>query len=508
MQLWPDRSFKGSESKTMVARDSSSYRRTLWATSVVGGATLGALIIGLVRGKAVALIGGPSAVGLLGLFTSIVNMGASISTLGLDTSAVRQLSKESGDLREIARTRRAVWTIAWPLAVIGATLLWLFREPLARFAVGDATYGLAVGLLCFGIVASVIGNMQSAVLQAFGRVSDLARVKLWGALFGTAVGVVAIYRFGIWGIVVAVVALPAMNLLFSFWFGRKLPSSEWRQLFQAKLSDHWAALIAIGTVVMLTTFVGSLSQLSTRSMVTHQLGLAFAGFYHAGWSIISVNLSLVLNAMALDYYPRLAKVADEPSSIASIFNEQVHINLALAGPALVLLSVAAPAVLTVLYSGAFAEHALLLRLLIVWGLLRLPIWALGYILLVRKSGFAFLIGELSAASIIPLTWLLLPVAGLAGAGVAALLSGVISFFVYSWLVYRAQRVRMNSGNARMCAGLALLLTFLAILFEFSLIAGLIVGLVSALGLTWHSYRELRSALAGAAEPQESSSNWG
>ena len=80
-----------------VNQENSSYRRILWVTSVVGGATLGALLIGLVRNKAIAVIGGPSAVGLLGLFTALVAMGASVSTLGLDTSAVRQLSQKTDD---------------------------------------------------------------------------------------------------------------------------------------------------------------------------------------------------------------------------------------------------------------------------------------------------------------------------------------------------------------------------------------------------------------------------
>ena len=38
----------------------SSHRRILRATSIIGGATLVSLIIGLVRNKAVALIGGPA----------------------------------------------------------------------------------------------------------------------------------------------------------------------------------------------------------------------------------------------------------------------------------------------------------------------------------------------------------------------------------------------------------------------------------------------------------------
>jgi PST family polysaccharide transporter len=478
-----------------VSGEASSYRRILWATSVVGGATLASLVIGLARNKAVALIGGPAAVGLLGIFSSVVSMAASITTLGIDTSGVRQVSQQVENAQAVATTKRAIWTLIWPLALLGCTATWIFREPLARFAAGDARYAAAIGALGIGVAASAVAAAQMAVLQGYGRVGDLARVRLWGSVLGTAGGISAVYALGVAGIVIAVVATPLSNCLLAMALGRKLPGSDWRRLFVGGLNHEWRTLITIGAVVTATNVVASLSQLWTRALVTQRLGLASAGLYHASWAITWVNLSLVLNAMAADYFPRVSKVAHEPRSMSEILNQQVHVALLLAGPALALVSVLAPLVLTILYSGAFSGSALLLRLLLVAGVLRMPIWALGYVLLARRAGPSYFLGEVAAGSIIPLTWLLLPSAGLVGAGIAAIFSGLISFFFYLVPVHRSHGVQLSAENGRTIISLFLVLTAVAILFELSTVAGATIGTVAALVLGWRCYRQLRSALA-------------
>lgn len=472
-------------------QENSSYRRILWVTSVVGGATLGALLIGLVRNKAIAVIGGPSAVGLLGLFTALVAMGASVSTLGLDTSAVRQLSQKTDDPAEAANVRWAIWTLAWPLALLGAAATWIFRAPLAYFVVEDATFADEVGWLGVGVAATVIAASLMAILQGYGRIGDLARVRLGTSIVATIVGVAAVYRFGIAGIVIAVLATPLANCLLAWWFSRSLPSSRRRHL-DGVVTSYWKALAAIGALVMLTNAAASLTQLATRSIVTHELGLDAAGLYHACYAIVAVNLSLILNAMAADFYPRLSRVADDPEAMSLVLNQQIHIGLVLAAPVMAVVSIAAPLVLQILYSSEFSESAFLLRLLIAAGLLRLPIWALGFVFLARGAGVSFLIGEIAAASMIPLAWLLIAPLDLPGTGVAAVIASVIAFAVYLTRVRRSHGVVIDWRNLIFLALVAPYFFILALAFQVSQTAGVVLGVVGAAALAWHSVSTLRA----------------
>ena len=476
-----------------MTEEQTSYRRILWATSVVGGATLGALLIGLIRNKAIALIGGPSAVGLLGLFTAVVAMGASVSSLGLDTSAVRQLSQNTDKAEEAGRVRWAIWTLAWPLALVGGAAIWLFRTPLAEFVVEDAAYATKVGWLGIGVAATVIAASQIAILQGYSRIGDLARVRLSGSILATVIAVAAVYRFGVAGIVIAVLATPVANCLFAAWYSRTLPRGGTRRL-DGNVTSYWKALATIGALVMLTNAVQSLTQLGARSVVTHALDLDAAGLYHACYAIVAVNLSLILNAMAADFYPRLSRVADDPLAMSSVLNQQIHVGLVLAAPVMAVVSIAAPLVLQILYSSEFSNSAFLLRLLIAAGLLRLPIWALGFVFLARGAGLSFLIGEIAAASMIPLAWLLIGPLGLPGAGVAAIVASVFAFAVYLMRVRHSHGVTIDRQNLLFLALTAPVFVALAFIFEIDWTAGYALGLIFTAGLAWHSISTLRTVL--------------
>jgi len=479
----------------VIEGHSASYRRILWVTSVVGGATFCALLIGLIRNKAIALIGGPSAVGLLGLFTALVTMGASVATLGLDTSAVRQLSQKTDDADAAAGVRWAIWTLAWPLALTGAAAIWIFRRPLADLALESVRYANEVGWLGIGVAATVIAASQMAILQSYGRVGDLARARLLASVLATMVGVAAVYRFGAAGIVIAVLATPAAISLFAAWYGRRLPKGTARSFSMRDATSHWKALIAIGVVVMLTNAVSSLTQLATRSIVTHELGLDAAGLYHACYAIVAVNLSLILNAMAADFFPRLSKVADDPAAMSLVMNQQIHVGLVLAAPALALMSIAAPLVLQILYSEQFSSSAFLLRLLIAAGLLRLPIWALSFVFLARAAPVSFLVGEVAAASIIPLAWLLISPFDLPGTGYAAIIASIFAVFIYWSLARGSHGVAIDRSNLVFLGLSTLFFVLLALVFEVSPASGYLLGSAGTIILAWHSFSTLRKVLA-------------
>jgi len=482
-----------SDGSSSVTQEHSSYRRILWATSVIGGATLGALLIGLIRNKAIAIIGGPEAVGLLGLFTALVTMGASVAALGLDTSAVRKLSQKTDDAEQAGNVRFAIWTLAWPLALLGAAAMWVFREPLARFVIENLAFADQVGWLGIGVAATVIAAAQMAILQSYSRIGDLARVRLGGSIVATIIGVAAVYRFGIGGIVIAVIATPLITCALASWAGMTLPSIA--RSSDLRVTDYWKALAAVGALVMLTNAVGSLTQLATRAIVTHELGLNAAGLYHASYAIVAVNLSLVLNAMAADYYPRLSRVADDPAAMSVVLNQQIHVGLVLAAPVMAVVSFAAPLVLQVLYSSQFSDSAFLLRLLIAAGLLRLPIWALGFVFLARGAGVSFLIGEVAAASMIPLAWLLVAPLDLPGAGVAAVIASIIAFFVYVTRVRRSHGVRVDAQNMLFVVLATPFFVLLALAFEVHPPTAYVLGVLGVAVLCWNSFKTLRTVLA-------------
>ena len=107
---------------------------------------------------------------------------------------------------------------------------------------------------------------------------------------------------------------------------------------------------------------------------------------------------------------------------------------------------------------------------------------------------AYLLGEVAAASMIPLIWVLISPFGLAGAGVAALMAALIAFTMYFTQAKLRHEVEISGENLRLVLLLVAFLTAVAFLFQMNAVVGLVVGLAGAAAMAWHSFSALRSVL--------------
>lgn len=67
----------------------SSYRQIVKATSLFGGVQFFQILISVVRSKFVAILLGPSGMGIVGLLTSTTGLITGLTNFGLGTSAIK-----------------------------------------------------------------------------------------------------------------------------------------------------------------------------------------------------------------------------------------------------------------------------------------------------------------------------------------------------------------------------------------------------------------------------------
>ena len=75
---------------------SHSYWQILRSSSIMGGAAGLNYLIALVRVKVVAILLGPTGVGLVSLYTSAIGLLGTVSGLGIGSSAVREVTRAFG----------------------------------------------------------------------------------------------------------------------------------------------------------------------------------------------------------------------------------------------------------------------------------------------------------------------------------------------------------------------------------------------------------------------------
>src|SRR3954453_11711052 len=100
-----------------MSGEKDTYGQILRSSSIIGGAQVANFAIGLVRVKLIAMLLGPTGVGLIGLYTSTIGLVGTLSSLGVGSSAVREiaLAYSHGDAEAPPRTviilRRLCWCI-------------------------------------------------------------------------------------------------------------------------------------------------------------------------------------------------------------------------------------------------------------------------------------------------------------------------------------------------------------------------------------------------------------
>ncbi|MFM8719234.1 MAG: oligosaccharide flippase family protein, partial [Chthoniobacterales bacterium] len=107
----------------------SSHREILKSSSIVGGAQAINYVIGLLRTKAVALLLGPSGVGLVGLYVSAIGLVGTFAQFGINESGVREVAAAAGtgNAERVAATAKTLRRVCWASGIFG----WVLTAALA-----------------------------------------------------------------------------------------------------------------------------------------------------------------------------------------------------------------------------------------------------------------------------------------------------------------------------------------------------------------------------------------
>ncbi len=406
-----------------MSADQASHRRLFKATAVSGASAAIVTVIGLLKMKLFALWLGPQGIGLFGVYYAVMATAAVLAGMGLNVSGVRHLAPLVEQDSGAGQARRQIWLLTLPLAIAGGLALWLLSEPLAGRVLAQPAMAPAIAWLGVGVAVSVVSATQLIMLQAYRRIEDLAQARLLGALLGAVAGAVLVWLYRENGVLPALLAMPIGAVIATIPFSRRLPPAQQRPDSLSETLPVWGLLLKLGFVVMVAGLVAGVGQIAVRGIIAREFGLDAAGLYQSAASISANSISLILAAMASDYLPRLSAVANDPTKARLVVNQQIEVGLLLSGPLLILVITLAPQALYVAYSSEFTGAAQLLRWSLAGDMLRVTAWALMFVLVTRSASLAYFLAEASVVAVfIGLTWLLLPLLGLEGAGVAYWLS--------------------------------------------------------------------------------------
>jgi len=340
---------------------SSSYGQILKSSSIIGGAQGINYLISMIRIKAVAMLLGPSGVGLLGLYTAATTLVATIAGLGLDSSGVREVAEAhgSGDAERIARTIKTLRRVCWATGILGWILTATLSYPISVWTFGSGGRAWAVAILGATLLLNSIASGRNSVIQGTRRIGDLARLNVLGAIVSTLVAVGVYACLGEKGIVPVMIITASINLCFAWWFAKRIQTVSVTQTWSETLRNS-KQLVSLGVAFMYGALLSSILNLVIRSLIVRKLGLDANGIYQAAWGISGMFAGFILGAMGTDYYPRLTAIAHDNHQVNRLVNEQIEVGALLALPGLLATLSFAPWLMHFFYSTKFLSGAALL----------------------------------------------------------------------------------------------------------------------------------------------------
>jgi antigen flippase len=428
-----------------------SYGDILKSSALIGGSAAMVMGFGMVRNKAMAVLLGTAGFGLYGMYLQISELARTIAGLGINNSGVRQIAEAvgSGDNRRIAKTVKVLRKVALYSGAVGALLLIALSVPISKAAFGDTKHVLAIALLGFVAFCGDISAGQLALVQGMRKISDLARMNVLGALYGTIFGIVIVYYWKEQGVVPSMMCVAAMGALTSWWYARKVKVEPVHTTTRDVVSEA-SELVKLGLVFMASGLAVPGSTFLARLLVNRLLGVDAAGLYHAAWSMGGMYIAFIVQAMGTDFYPRLTGVANRNEEVNRLVNEQAEVGLLMAGPGIMGTMTLAPVVMTVFYSHKFLEASDLLRWFCLGMLLKVIAWPMGFILLARGEKRIFFWSEmLAAAAYVALVAGGLYFFKLEGVGIAFFLEYVLYTVAVHRIVRRLTGFRWTKANIQL-----------------------------------------------------------
>jgi len=363
-----------------------SYQQILRSSSIVGGAQAANYVIGLVRVKIIAMLLGTAGVGLIGLYASAIALVGTVSSLGVNSSAIREIVRAYGksDPEEAARAVIILRRVCWATGLFGWALAVLFCQSISVAMTGSSEHAWAIAVLGSTLLLSAIGLGQLALLQGLRRIGDLARANVLGSLAGSIATIIIYFALGESGIVPAMIAVALVSLGCSYWFARRVVAAS----VSVDLAETWRGfrrLIGLGLAFMWSAVLVAGLDIFTRAIITRQFGVEGAGIYQAAWALSGVFASFVLSAMGADFYPRLTSAIHDEALAARAVNEQTEIGVLLALPGLLAALAFAPLVIKLLYTPPFLPAADLLPWMALGVFGRVISWPMGFVQLAKGA---------------------------------------------------------------------------------------------------------------------------
>lgn len=419
-----------------MASENQGYRNVFKTTGLFGGVQVVLILFSIIKTKLVALWLGATGFGIISIFNSTTTLISSITNLGLQTSAVRDIASANGEASAVEEKVSVTNKLAIVSSLLGCVITVCLAPFLSQWFFKNHDYTVAFILLSSVILFTGLYNQCYAILQGIRKLSYMAISSILGALFGLIVSIPLFYYLRITGIVWSLVISTVITFFVGFLFVKK-SMVAYHSISIREALHKGLPTLKLGIYIALSNNIAYLVQFILKAFLSNISNVETVGLFQAGWSLNTMYVGMIFTAMAKDYYPRLCQKASDNGAVKKEMNEQAEIGLLLLAPMVTAMILFIKPVILILYSPEFIQITQMTELLLFGTLIQVASWSLGYVYLAKNDGRLYFFNEVGTKIImLPSYFVGYYLCGLEGLGYAFILNQVVYIF---WVGFIANK---------------------------------------------------------------------
>lgn len=372
--------------------------RVLKAIGIFGSVEMLTMFCAVVRTKIAAICIGTAGVGLLGIYSTVIELLSTISQLGLRTTAVRDIA--STDLAGRKRIVSVVLSVGNYLTLAGILLSILASPLLSLITFGDYHHFWPFLILAIAVGCNTVISTRSAILQGIQNLKPLARASALSALLSLAVSIPMIL---VWKMDAIVPVLLTYGLITAFIFlflSRRHMPGPLPKVSPKEVIDTTADMIRLGAYLTVSGAASWLTSYAIMSYLNHAAGENVVGLYQSGYTLTIKYVGVIFTALAVEYFPRLSAALSSGKFRGEIMlRHETLISVTVISAVSSLMIAFAPWVVRLLYSSGFEAVVPMVILAAPGVVLRAVSWAMAFVILAKGKGKEFLLTELMGCAV-------------------------------------------------------------------------------------------------------------
>ena len=375
--------------------DNNSYRHILKYTGVFGSVQGLNVLVSLVRNKFVALLLGPSGMGLVSLLNTAMSFISQASNLGIAVSAVRHIAElyDEGDEKRLAEYIKVVRAWCILAALLGVVLCFMVAPLFDVLSFSWGNHTLHYFLLAPTVAMAAVTGGETAILKATQRLRSLALIQVGAMIASLMITVPMYYFFGEPAIVPVMTLMALATMLLTIGYSY--------HYYPLRVKGMWSVLgegipmVKLGVAFILAGVVGSASEMLIRFFLNVHGSLEDVGFYNAAYMMTVTYAGMVFSAIDSDFFPRLSAVNQDVQASNEVVNRQLEMSLLMVAPMLVAFIIGLPLLIPLLFSNEFLPIVAMTQLSAMAMYMKVLTLPVAYLTLARGRSKAYLILETS-----------------------------------------------------------------------------------------------------------------